>query len=100
MPTIPIVTLLTAFLGHHTEWLDVLGPDAYKRHHMQQIEARGNPEDSAIPRRTVITTTDRITARRLIYLLSAFLPAKATRHWNPCRHVQDCHPGRTATRRR
>lgn len=55
----------------------MLGPDAYKRRHMQQIEARGNPEDSAIPRRTVVTTTDRIAARRLIYLLSAFLPAKA-----------------------
>ena len=71
------LTMLTAFLGHHTEWLDVLGPDAYKRRHMQQLRARNNPEDSAIPRRTIIMTTDRIAARRLIYLLSAFLPAKA-----------------------
>ncbi|KAI5849247.1 hypothetical protein BZA05DRAFT_419927 [Tricharina praecox] len=71
------LTLLTSFLGHHTEWLDVLGPDAYKRRHKQQLEARSNPEDSAIPRRTIIMTSDRISARRLIYLLSAFLPAKA-----------------------
>jgi hypothetical protein len=71
------LTLLTAFLGHHTEWLDVLGPDAYKRRHLQQLKERKNPEDSAIPARTVLLSTDRFAARRLIYLLSAFLPSKS-----------------------
>jgi hypothetical protein len=71
------LTLLTAFLGHHTEWLDVLGPDAYKRRHLQQLKERTTPEDSAIPTRTVLVSTDRIAARRLVYLLSAFLPSKS-----------------------
>lgn len=71
------LTLLTAFLGHHTEWLDVLGPDAYKRRHLQQLKERKNPEDSAILARTVLLSSDRIAARKLIYLLSAFLPAKS-----------------------
>ncbi|KAI5812971.1 hypothetical protein BZA77DRAFT_223457, partial [Pyronema omphalodes] len=71
------LTLLTAFLGHHTEWLDALGPEPYKRRHKQQLKARSNPEESAIRYRTVLLSNDRIAARRLIYLLSTFLPAKA-----------------------
>ncbi|KAF8246211.1 hypothetical protein K440DRAFT_553878 [Wilcoxina mikolae CBS 423.85] len=71
------LTLLTAFLGHHTEWLDVLGPEPYKRRHRQQVKARPNPEENAIPCRTVLLSNDRIAARRLIYLLSTFLPAQS-----------------------
>jgi hypothetical protein len=73
------LTLLTAFLGHHTDWLDVLGPEAYKRRHIRHMKAQCNPEDAAIPTRTVLLCADRIAARRLIYLLSAFLPAKPYR---------------------
>jgi hypothetical protein len=70
------LTLLTAFLGHHTDWLGVLGPETYKRRHIQQQKMHANPEESATPTRTVLLSSDRIAARRLIYLLSAFLPAK------------------------
>ncbi|KAI9857869.1 MAG: hypothetical protein M1813_007984 [Trichoglossum hirsutum] len=66
--------LLTAFLGNHTEWLDALGPPWYRRRHQQQQRASSN-EDLAIPSRTVIVASDKMAARRLIFLLSAFLPA-------------------------
>ena len=70
------LTLLTAFLGHHTAWLDGICPDAYKRRHNVAKARSGNTEDSTIVIRTVILANDKIAARRLIYLLSAFLPAK------------------------
>ncbi|KAI5805174.1 hypothetical protein EDC01DRAFT_610224 [Geopyxis carbonaria] len=70
------LTLLTAFLGHHTDWLDVLGPESYKRRHVQKARSQVTPEDSSIPVRTILLSSDRIAARRLIYLLSAFLPSK------------------------
>jgi hypothetical protein len=66
--------LLTAFLGNHTEWLSSLGPPSYKRRHFLQQKAHQDAEP-AIPRRTVIVATDKMAARRLIFLLSAFLPS-------------------------
>lgn len=69
------LVLITAFLGNHTEWLNDLGPDWYRRrHHLQQKAQQDS--DPAIPNRTVIICPDKMTARRLIFLLSAFLPAK------------------------
>ncbi|KAF3003750.1 hypothetical protein E8E13_009603 [Curvularia kusanoi] len=65
--------LLTAFLGNHTEWLSILGPKwARKRHREQQKAAVG--ENIIIPNRTVIVSPDKMAARRLIFLLAAFLP--------------------------
>ncbi|KAL7266451.1 hypothetical protein RUND412_011002 [Rhizina undulata] len=75
------LTLLTAFLGHHTEWLDVLGPAMHRRKHQQQQNAQGINEDCPIPTRTVILCNDKISARRLIYLLSAFFPSKSLPAW-------------------
>ncbi|KAI9760702.1 MAG: hypothetical protein M1840_002350 [Geoglossum simile] len=69
--------LLTAFLGNHTEWLDALGPPWYRRRHQLQQRASSN-EDLAVPSRTVIVATDKMAARRLIFLLSAFLPATSS----------------------
>lgn len=66
--------LLTAFLGNHTEWLDSLGPSWHRRRHTQQQRAQGRDE-SATPHRTVVVSMDKMAARRLMFLLSAFLPA-------------------------
>ena len=68
-----LFNLLTAFLGSHTEWLESLGPSRYRRRHAKHSnEASG--EVNAIQHRTVIVSQDKMTARRLIFLLSAFLP--------------------------
>ncbi|KAJ5195286.1 uncharacterized protein N7498_008724 [Penicillium cinerascens] len=69
------LVLLTAFLGNHTEWLNVLGPDWYRRRHNQQQKAQQD-SDPILTHRTVIVCPDKMTARRLIFLLSAFLPSK------------------------
>lgn len=68
-----LFNLLTAFLGSHTEWLESLGPSRYRRRHAKHLNDV-NGEVSAIQRRTVIVSQDKMTARRLIFLLAAFLP--------------------------
>lgn len=65
--------LLTGFLGNHTEWLHALGSDIKR-----QDSPHGRPskeDDVTLPTRTVIIARDKIIARRLIFLLAAFLPA-------------------------
>jgi hypothetical protein len=69
------LVLITAFLGNHTEWLSTLGPDWYRRRHYLQQKAQQDA-DPVLAHRTVIVSPDKMTARRLIFLLSAFLPAK------------------------
>lgn len=69
------LVLITAFLGNHTEWLNMLGPDWYRRRHHLQQKAQLDV-DPIISNRTVIVSPDKMTARRLVFLLSAFLPAK------------------------
>lgn len=66
--------LLTAFLGNHTEWLNVLGPKWHRKRHREQQKATAG-ENLTIPNRTVIVSSDKMAARRLIFLLAAFLPA-------------------------
>ncbi|TEY30144.1 hypothetical protein BOTCAL_0891g00010 [Botryotinia calthae] len=66
--------LLTGFLGNHTEWLQALGPSWYRRRHYQ-IQRSHKDEDIPLPARTIIVSNDKMAARRLIFLLSAFLPA-------------------------
>lgn len=68
-----LFNLLTAFLGSHTEWLDSLGPSRYRRRHSKHSNASYS-EVSSIQHRTVIVSQDKMAARRLIFLLSAFLP--------------------------
>ncbi|KAF1919761.1 hypothetical protein BDU57DRAFT_513030 [Ampelomyces quisqualis] len=65
--------LLTAFLGNHTEWLNVLGPKWHRRRHREQQKATAE-ENLTISNRTVIVSPDKMAARRLIFLLAAFLP--------------------------
>lgn len=71
--------LLTAFLGTHTEWLDMLGPSWYRRRHTRQAH-QSHRDVSVIPHRTVIVSSDKMAARRLVFLLSGFLPPT---HVNP-----------------
>lgn len=66
--------LLTAFLGTHTEWLDMLGPSWYRRRNTKQVH-QSRRDVSIIQHRTVIVASDKMAARRLIFLLSAFLPS-------------------------
>ena len=77
---------MTAFLGHHTDWLDVLGPIEYRKH-QQRRHSAGASDDSSLTTRTVIISQDKITARRIIYLLSAFLPAKSLPAWPGTEHT-------------
>lgn len=66
--------LLTGFLATHTDWLQALSPIWYRRRYYQQQKAKSE-EDTSLPSRTVIVSNDKMAARRLIFLLSAFLPA-------------------------
>ncbi|KAF7591105.1 hypothetical protein BBP40_001941 [Aspergillus hancockii] len=70
------LVLITAFLGNHTEWLNSLGPEWWRRRHYVQQKAQQQDSDPILANRTVIVSPDKMTARRLIFLLSAFLPPK------------------------
>ncbi|BCS04983.1 uncharacterized protein AKAW2_80784A [Aspergillus luchuensis] len=69
------LVLITAFLGNHTEWLNALGPEWYRRRHYLQQKAQQD-SDPLLAHRTVIISPDKMTARRLIFLLAVFLPPK------------------------
>lgn len=65
-----LFNLLTAFLGHHTDWLNYL-------HHEiggQKLAQHASEEAHPVRRRTVVVSADRMAARRLIFLVSTFLP--------------------------
>ncbi|KAI1330942.1 hypothetical protein F5Y16DRAFT_361688 [Xylariaceae sp. FL0255] len=66
--------LLTGFLATHTDWLQALSPIWYRRRYYQQQKTKTG-EDTALPSRTIIVSDDKMAARRLVFLLSAFLPA-------------------------
>ncbi|KAF7562495.1 hypothetical protein G7046_g1619 [Stylonectria norvegica] len=66
--------LLTGFLATHTDWLQALCPATYRRRLFLQQKNRSE-EDLSLPARTIIISEDKMAARRLIFLLSAFLPA-------------------------
>lgn len=66
--------LLTGFLATHTDWLQALSPVWYRRRHYQQQKTK-TEEDTSLPTRTIVVSNDKMAARRLVFLLSAFLPA-------------------------
>ncbi|KAI4268198.1 MAG: hypothetical protein LQ337_007987 [Flavoplaca oasis] len=66
--------LLTAFLGSHTEWLELLLSTRTRRF---RSKAQRRDAGSTTHRQTVIVSADKMAARRLIFLLSAFLPSTA-----------------------
>jgi len=86
------LVLLTAFLGNHTEWLHTLGPEWYRRRHNQQQKAQQD-SDPILTQRTVIVCPDKMAARRLVFLLSAFLPSKQRLEPLPSPH----RPGTSAS---
>lgn len=65
--------LLTAFLGTHTEWLGLLGHSWCRRRH-PKLAHQSRKDLCVIQHRTVVVSMDKMAARRLIFLLSAFLP--------------------------
>lgn len=69
--------LMNAFLGTHTEWLTVLAPMDCRSMLMynQRQGPQVAPEELAVPCRTVVVSTAATTSRRLVYLLSQFVPA-------------------------
>ncbi|KAK3906884.1 hypothetical protein C8A05DRAFT_40336 [Staphylotrichum tortipilum] len=67
--------LLTGFLATHTDWLQALSPPAYRRRHLLQQQRGQSEEGTLLPSRTIVLSDDKIAARRLVFLLSAFLPA-------------------------
>ena len=67
--------LLTGFLATHQEWLQALSPAWYRQRHYQQQKGKNEEEDASLPSRTIIVARDKMAARRLIFLLAAFLPA-------------------------
>ncbi|KAM7206820.1 Folliculin-interacting protein N-terminus domain containing protein [Naviculisporaceae sp. PSN 640] len=69
-----LFNLLTGFLATHTDWLQALSPPSYRRRHYLQQKGKGD-EDASIPARTIVVAQDKTVARRLIFLLAAFLPA-------------------------
>ncbi|CAK7211845.1 hypothetical protein SCUCBS95973_001262 [Sporothrix curviconia] len=68
-----LYNLLTAFLSTHTDWLQALSPARYRKRHLMLQSSKGN--DDAMSARTIIVSRDKIAARRIVFLLSAFLPA-------------------------
>lgn len=68
-----LFNFLTAFLGSHTEWLDYLGPGRYRRRHREE-KHKSRLAINTVRHRTVIVSLDKMAARRLIFLLAAFLP--------------------------
>ena len=66
-----LFNLLTAFLGNHTEWLDLMGRGLCGHRRAESTRRRPN----VVKHRTVVVSADKMAARRLIYLLSAFLPS-------------------------
>ncbi|KAF4126611.1 hypothetical protein GMORB2_0347 [Geosmithia morbida] len=69
-----LCNLLTGFLATHTDWLQALAPSYYRRRYLG-CRQHAEGEDLALPSRTVIMSEDKMAARRLVFLLSAFLPA-------------------------
>ena len=72
--------MLTAFLGNHNVWLRSIHTSQYRRRTplQQQIVPNGN---SNIRYRTVIVASDKMAARRFIFLLSHFFPSSMS-HYN------------------
>lgn len=65
--------LLTAFLGSHTDWLESLAGMRTRRF---QSRTQGRKERGQMShRQTVVVSSDKMAARRLVFLLSAFLPS-------------------------
>ncbi|KAM0465630.1 hypothetical protein ACHAPV_001683 [Trichoderma viride] len=72
-------TLLTGFLATHVDWLQALSSPTYRRKALVRKQNQ-NEDDLSLPARTIIVSEDKMAARRIIFLLSAFLPANQQVH--------------------
>ncbi|KAM0246456.1 hypothetical protein ACHAQJ_010217 [Trichoderma viride] len=72
-------TLLTGFLATHVDWLQALSSPAYRRRALLRKQNQ-NEDDLSLPARTIVVSDDKMAARRIIFLLSAFLPANQQVH--------------------
>jgi len=70
--------LLSTFLASHADWLQILAPSQYRRRYAKKAKD-SLKENNSIQHRTVIVSSDKMGSRRLIFLLSAFLPGS---HFN------------------
>lgn len=77
-----LYNLLTGFLATHTDWLQALSSPVHQRKAAAQKQKRPE-EDMSLPARTIIVSDDKMAARRLVFLLSAFLPS--SQQLNPLR---------------
>ncbi|KAL9102692.1 MAG: hypothetical protein Q9163_002183 [Psora crenata] len=82
-----LYNLLTAFLGRHREWLELVAPRSYRRQRLGQRD-EDSGEVNAMRNRTVLVSHDKMAARRMIFLLSIFLlsASKELRPVSPYRH--------------
>ena len=67
--------LMTGFLSTHTDWLQALAPPSIRRRLANTRRQTPEREDLSLPARTIVVSEDKMAARRMIFLLSAFLPA-------------------------
>jgi len=67
--------VLTGFLAVHTDWLQALCPAWHRKRYIQLQRTKGE-DDLTVSARTIIVSEDKVAARRLVFLLSAFLPAQ------------------------
>jgi len=65
--------LLTAFLGHNTSWLEWFTSSLLRRRHASQEHIHHQSVDR-LHQRTVIISSDKMAARRLVFLLTTFIP--------------------------
>ena len=66
-------SVLTAFLGNHTVWLRSLAPEWHRRRCLLQRRIL-HGDTHKLAERTVIVAVNKMAARRLLFLLSAFFP--------------------------
>lgn len=70
-----LFNLLTAFLGNHTEWLDLMSSRLRKPKHSRSRDhhPQQQQQHQLVRHRTIIISLDKMAARRIIFLLSTFL---------------------------
>ncbi|KAL8951904.1 MAG: hypothetical protein Q9222_002149 [Ikaeria aurantiellina] len=66
--------LLSVFLGSHTDWLELFGNTST---HRSGPRSESRPAEPQRRQQTIIVTPNKMAARRLVFLLSAFLPSTA-----------------------
>lgn len=69
-----LLNLLTAFLGNHMQWLELLAPEWYRQRF--QANHKRPDEPRVLASRTIIVSENKGLARRLIYILASFLPGR------------------------